>query len=113
MSNPSLTSTGTGNGYQSASELVQLIARDPALQQKIQEDPVATLASLASPQIPDTFIYRVVVLALGSAVLITLVGFIMLSLYLSAIPEGLVALGSAAVGALAGLLAPSPAQGRQ
>ena len=58
----------------------------------------------------DVLIYRMVVGALGLAVLFTIFGLIALSALGKTVPEGLVALGSAAVGALAGLLAPSPAR---
>lgn len=61
----------------------------------------------------DVWIYRIVVLALSAIALCTVLG----GLYLAvigkgdvkvAVPEGIIAIGSAAVGALAGLLAPSP-----
>jgi len=50
-----------------------------------------------------------VVAALGLTVLVGIVGAIVLAMTSKSIPEVLVVLGSAAVGALAGLLAPSPA----
>jgi hypothetical protein len=56
----------------------------------------------------DVWIYRAVVGALGLTVLLTIVGLIVLALVGKPAPDGLIALGSAAVGALAGLLAPSP-----
>ena len=56
----------------------------------------------------DPWIYGIVVLVLGLAVLASLVGTIILATDGHATPELLVALGSAAVGGLAGLLAPSP-----
>jgi len=45
---------------------------------------------------------------LGVAVIASVIGAIMLALAGQSTPEVLVALGSAAVGAMAGLLAPSP-----
>ncbi len=59
----------------------------------------------------DVWIYRIVVAALGLAVLVSLVGAIILAVWEndSETPQVLTAIGSAAVGALAGLLAPSPA----
>jgi hypothetical protein len=55
------------------------------------------------------WIFRLVVAFLGIAVLLTIIGGFYLSIKTAVtIPEGLIALGSAAVGALAGLLAPSP-----
>lgn len=56
----------------------------------------------------DVWIYRIVVLTLGLSVLASLIGGILLTLQDRQPPEVLVALGSAAVGGLAGLLAPSP-----
>jgi hypothetical protein len=71
----------------------------------------STLAN--SPLNTDVFIYRAVVMILGACVLATVFGGIVLT-YLGkgdekmALPAAIVAIGSAAVGALAGLLAPSP-----
>lgn len=57
----------------------------------------------------DVWVYRIVVIALGLAVLISLVGALVLALYgKGQSSEAIVAIGSAAVGAMAGLLAPSP-----
>lgn len=61
----------------------------------------------------DVWIYRAVVVILGIAVVATVLGGIWLT-YAGhgdakmSLPEAIVAIGSAAVGALAGLLAPSP-----
>ena len=64
----------------------------------------------------DILIYRIVVGVLGAAVLLTVVGGLGLAFLGKPteykIPAELIALGSAAVGALAGLLAPSPGQSR-
>lgn len=56
----------------------------------------------------DVWVYRIVVITLGLSVLASLVGGILLTAQDHQPPELLVALGSAAVGGLAGLLAPSP-----
>lgn len=57
----------------------------------------------------DVWIYRIVVITLGLAVLISLVGALVLALYgKGQSSEAIVAIGSAAVGAMAGLLVPSP-----
>jgi hypothetical protein len=98
----------------SASELADRVAQDPELQEQIKADPVRAIASLVTPLHTDVWIYRMVVGVLGLTVLIAVAGMIYLSAMSSkawsyAIPDALVALGSAAVGALAGLLAPSPA----
>jgi hypothetical protein len=72
-----------------------------------------TVGELRTPLQTDAWIYRIVVTVLGSVALATVVGGIVLA-YVGrgdasvSLPEGIVAIGSAAVGALAGLLAPSP-----
>ena len=63
-----------------------------------------------TPLEQDVWIYRIVVLTLGLTVLGALAGAIILSFEkITPVPDLLVALGSAAVGAMAGLLAPPPA----
>ena len=63
---------------QTATELVAKVAQDPKLQDQIKADPVATLTdSAVSPLTWDKAIYRIVVCALASIVLIALVGAIM------------------------------------
>jgi len=96
--------------YQSVRDLAARVAQDPKLAEEIKEDPAGTLARAAAP-IPDTTVYKIIVSALGLAVLVALVGSIILVLRDKTNLEVLTALGSAAVGALAGLLAPSPANG--
>jgi len=56
----------------------------------------------------DVWIFRLVVVSLGLYMLASLVGAIVLAAKGTDTPEILVALGSAAVGGPAGLLAPSP-----
>ncbi|MCB0165717.1 MAG: hypothetical protein KDI79_15910 [Anaerolineae bacterium] len=57
----------------------------------------------------DVWVYRIVVITLGLAVLISIVGALFLALFgTGQSSEAMVAIGSAAVGAMAGLLAPSP-----
>lgn len=100
---------------QSASALAEQVAKDPQLQEQIKADPVTALANLAAPPLQsDVWIYRMVVAALGLTVLIAITSAVVLSAKSSkewayTIPDAVIALGSAAVGALAGLLAPSPA----
>jgi len=92
-------------------ELAIKVAKDPALRTRIMANPEAALSSeAAAVTVPDTLIYRIVVGSLGLAVLISLVGSIILASQKLDTPAVLTALGSAAVGALAGLLAPSPAR---
>lgn len=56
----------------------------------------------------DVWIYRISVATLGLVVLASIVGAIVLSAQDKIIPDTVVALGAAAAGSLAGLLAPSP-----
>ncbi len=56
----------------------------------------------------DIPVYHTVVKILGVVSIMAVAGFITLAVLGKAIPESLVAVGSAAIGALAGLLAPSP-----
>ena len=56
----------------------------------------------------DIWLYRMVVAVLGVTVVASVVGAIALALMGETTPEVIVALGSAAIGGLAGLLAPSP-----
>jgi hypothetical protein len=67
----------------------------------------------AAPLRSDPWIYRIVVVALSLVALATVFGGIYLATIAKgdakiALPEGIIAIGSAAVGAMAGLLAPSP-----
>lgn len=79
------------------------------------EDTLKKLASQATQQLPrvmeqDHWIYRMVVGSLGTVCIVVVIGAIWLSLSSAiAVPDVLTALGSAAIGALAGILAPSPA----
>ncbi len=97
----------------SVRELVTMIKKEKSLEEEIRKDPAKAIAKIIeSPlkEVPsDIGIYRIVVSALGLTVLLAVSG----GIYLAAkpdtdIPDILVALGSAAVGALAGLLAPTP-----
>ena len=56
----------------------------------------------------DVWIYRISVMTLGLVVLASIIGAIILSTEDKALPDAVVALGAAAAGSLAGLLAPSP-----
>ncbi len=93
------------------SELAVKVAQDPQLAQQIQADPVVAIAAIAAPLQNDVWVYRIVVGTLGLAVLIALIGAIVLAKNGTDTPTILTAIGSAAVGALSGLLAPSPMKG--
>jgi hypothetical protein len=92
---------------QSAQHLAVRIAQDPDLEQRIRENPVAAVAEVAGdPLTSDPLIYRVVVIVLGVVLLVATGGALVLTAYELDIPDLLTALGSAAVGALAGVLTP-------
>jgi hypothetical protein len=95
----------------SAAELARWVAQDPQLRQELADDPSALLG-LAKPTGGNKWIYRFVVLALGLTALFVVIGVFTLKALDNTvtIPDALVAIGSAAIAALAGLLAPSPAQ---
>ena len=94
----------------SVRELVTMIKKDKSLEEEIRKDPVKAITKITeSPLKTDEWIYRIVVSALGLAVLLAVSGGIYLAANeVTAIPEILIAIGSAAVGALAGLLTPTP-----
>lgn len=71
------------------------------------------LTEVTTPLQTDPWIYRLVVIFLGLTVITTMIGGVCLNLSSDTIPSGVVAIGSAAVGALAGLLAPSPSSGNK
>jgi hypothetical protein len=90
----------------------QLIA-DATSANQVNETVAPQLARAIIKQLPfedDRFIYRAVVVVLGTVVVISVGVYAYLAAINVTIPEALVALASAAIGALAGLLAPSPRQ---
>jgi hypothetical protein len=88
----------------------------PEVKKQITEKVEETKENLRTPLETDKWIYRYVVAFLGLAILASLFFTFFLS-FQSANPQDLkipdifLAIGSAAVGALAGLLAPSPGRG--
>jgi uncharacterized membrane protein YjjB (DUF3815 family) len=74
---------------------------------------MADLQTKAVPQLNDTatvnFVYRVVVIALAVIGVGGFAAIVIVTLAGKAVPESAVALAATAVGAMAGLLAPSPA----
>jgi hypothetical protein len=93
-------------------QLAPLTARTD-IPQDAREILANVIKDVTTPLGNDRWIYRSVVLFLGIALLLTVAGGIGLAFIAKgdakiALPEALVAIGSAAVGALAGLLAPSP-----
>lgn len=92
----------------SATQLATWVAEDPALRQEVANDPVGTLQRLARPLDADVWIYRIVVLLLGATILAVVIGAFILVVNKNnaQVPDALLALGSGALGALAGLLTP-------
>lgn len=90
-------------------EIATMAQADPSLEAKLKADPIGTMNTLSGmPLATDRWIYRGVIVALGFVAIAGMVGGITLAFYGKTTPEGVVALGSTAVGAMAGLLAPSP-----
>ena len=52
----------------------------------------------------DAWFYRIIALSLGSTIVLSVIGLALLSWHKKTLPDGLVALASAAVGAFAGVL---------
>jgi len=67
----------------------------------------ATMLPMPAPE-QDQFLYRLLIGGLITAILLVIAGTFVLAFFGKPIPEGLIAIGSAAVGGLVGLLIPSP-----
>jgi hypothetical protein len=97
------------NRYQYVSDLAAKVAEKPELAKAIAEKPAEMIAFLsAEPLRSDVWVYRIVVGALAGVAVSAVLGAIALAFIAVEAPEILIALGSAAIGALAGLLAPAP-----
>lgn len=89
---------------------------NPALQEQFRENPVRAAENLVTtnPKDTDYWIYRIIVIALGLAVLGIITGLILITLSNLRFDTQLItiftAISSGAIGALAGLLAPSPSK---
>jgi uncharacterized membrane protein len=81
------------------------------LQKEFKDDPVKAIQQF-QPTLPDNWVYRMVVGSLGLSILLVIVGIIILAFSGKPIEPIVItlftAIASGAVGALAGLLAPSP-----
>ena len=100
-------------------ELVTMLEKDKSLKEEVSKDPAKAIAKIAKSKSPlrvpeDIGIYRIVVLMLGIAILLAVSGGIILAVIDSTkdIPDILVATAATAVGALAGLLAPTTSSGK-
>lgn len=97
---------------ESVEDLAEMVRDDPELAREIQSRPAEAIAALAAPLQRDVWIYRIVVGALSLVAVLSIVGAIVVAVGTNdtQVPDAVVALGSAAVGALAGLLAPQAAR---
>lgn len=94
-------------------DLASAIESNSDLKSQVASDPVTTLKNLQGPiPIPDTGVYRILIIILGLAVLLPVCGSLAIAAFGKggSVPEGVIAIASAAIGALAGILVPSPAQ---
>jgi hypothetical protein len=78
----------------------------------VKENVVGAIRSLPVPLESDVWIYRMVVAAVGLVLLISVIGIITLSMQGKPLPDVLVALVSAALGGLTGLMTPTPSRKR-
>lgn len=104
-----------GSKYGSISEFKEDLISSPQLQNEFKIDPVEAIKKIEqqSPLDTDVWIYRMVVFFLGATIMIIILGVVILLgkdqiNNDKEVPTVLTAIGSAAIGALAGLLAPSP-----
>jgi hypothetical protein len=98
-------------------ELSNLVQNNADVENAFKEDPKEAFRKYTDTSfIPDNWIYRIVVGSLGFVIVAITLGIVWRVASGNAvedknIPTILTALGSAAIGALAGLLAPSPSRG--
>jgi len=99
----------------SADEILRIVTANPQRLEALKASPLPELQKLSDeakavtpPWSGDILLYRIAVVVLGALALIAAIGSIVLVITEKTTPEVLVALGSAAVGALVGLFAPSP-----
>jgi hypothetical protein len=99
----------------SAQQMVEIVREDPERLKLLKAKGLPELQKLAKEAekatpayINDPWLYRIAIIVLGSLAIMAAVGSLILTVNGRTTPEVLVALGSAAVGALVGLFAPSP-----
>lgn len=100
--------------FKNLKDFKQKMLEDPQLQHEFQQDPINAVRQVKErPLETDKWIYRIVVITLGLTILAIVFGTIAL-IFTGRISEDkniptiVTAIGSAAIGALAGLLAPTP-----
>lgn len=97
---------------QVAERMVELVRMEPGRLDSSKRNPVEAIERLlaeAKMDVPayegDVWFYRIVAVGLVAVIVIAAIGYVVME---GAIPEALVALGSAAMGGLVGILAPAP-----
>nr|WP_294792100.1 hypothetical protein [uncultured Mucilaginibacter sp.] len=102
------------NTFENIADFKTSLISDPELQAEFRNDPAQAVQNVSiSPLDKDKWIYRIVVIALGATILLTVIGVLILIgagkiTNDQAVPTIITALGSAAIGAIGGLLAPPP-----
>lgn len=100
-----------------ANRMMNILETNPDLQKEVSKDPVAgmekirvqaTKAEKEYDREKDKLLYRLALGILGLIALSTAAAAVVFGLQEKTIPEVLVALGSASVGSMVGLFAPSP-----
>jgi hypothetical protein len=100
--------------FKDIADFKNAISSDTALQNAFKTDPTEAAKNIQeTPLTSDKWIYRIVVVALGASILSILLGVLILVglgkfTDDTKVPTILTAIGSGAIGALSGLLAPSP-----
>ena len=99
---------------ESVQDVKNILATNSKFQEDFKQDPEGTIKQIQDTStLPDNGVYRIVVSSLGLVILVIAIGIVWrvaagTPIEDKNVPTILTALGSAAVGALAGLLAPSP-----
>lgn len=100
----------------SIQDLETELQKNGDLQEKFKANPLEALRNVESrnPKDFDYWIYRIIVCALGFAVLVIIAGLVIISINRIPLENQLItiftAISSGAIGALAGLLSPSPSK---
>jgi hypothetical protein len=98
--------------FKNIEDLKKEMVSNVDLQSQFKSDPVKAIQQIQQGNVPDNWVYRIVVGSLGLSVLLVIIGVIIIQLNNkggdTTIPTVLTAISSGAIGALAGLLAPSP-----
>jgi hypothetical protein len=94
--------------YRTTAALLNAVQKDDALKSNIKADPVGALHQIVpTGPVPDTVVYRLVIIGLIVIVLVAAAGEIIPGANAN---PALVSLGATALGGLVGLLAPPPKQ---